>query len=555
MTSNEPPGWLNRTSDLVARCLREGRDFVGFLPELLSPWFQSLRRSGHFLASLPALAVVTLAAGLALARWQISAQDLSTHYVLAANRALQSQDDARALTYYRKALDLIGNLREPVRDNVRDHVRHNYQCEGERRLTTASDFAGARACFERVLALDAANPVALYGLALCLDGTGHFDDAAARMARLAPADRAGYYPAHLWQAQRLLQAAEPTEADRRLAEVHLQLALQLEPHEAGAHALLAQLYWDSARYDEAEPHLKSAAPAAPALRLRLAELYTARQDWVHAAKEAHLAVPFFRDRCRSAPQDVSARIFWAEAEMLAGRHADAVRILRAELDSADRTIYLQTLGRVYASWAAAVERNPKADPARRLQLVEEGLKYDTGNSDLLSVLTPERTRPDEAAQTRELLLRLISDGRAPAAANLILGMDAWQRRDFDAARVHWETALRLEPQLNLAANNLAWLLAHEEPRDLTRALALIDAVLQRAPLDPRFRGTRGAILARLGRWREALPELIAALPASRDSAAHHRLLSETYQQLGLSELAQEHQNRAELLDNNKATGR
>jgi Flp pilus assembly protein TadD len=201
-----------------------------------------------------------------------------------------------------------------------------------------------------------------------------------------------------------------------------------------------------------------------------------------------------------------------------------------------------------------VERNAKADPAQRLQLVEEGLKYDAGNSDLLSALTPERIRPGEAAQTRALLQRLISDGRAPAAANLILGMDAWQRRDFAVARVHWETALQLSPQLNLAANNLAWLLAHEEPRDLTRALALIDAVLQRAPNEPRFRGTRGAILAGLGRWREALPELIAALPASRASAAHHRLLSETYQHVGLSDLAQEHQNRAEMLEK-KETGR
>jgi tetratricopeptide (TPR) repeat protein len=215
---------------------------------------------------------------------------------------------------------------------------------------------------------------------------------------------------------------------------------------------------------------------------------------------------------------------------------------------------LQALGRVFASWAAAVERDATADPGLRLQLVEEGLKYDAGNSDLLSALTPERTRSGEAVQTRALLQRLISDGRAPAAANLILGMDAWQSRDFAAARVYWETALRLAPQLNEAGNNLAWLLAHEEPRDLTRALALIDAVLERAPLDPRFRGTRGAILAGLGRWNEALPELVAALPVSRESAEHHRLLSQTYLQLGLSDLAREHETRAAMLDK-KETGR
>jgi Flp pilus assembly protein TadD len=522
----------------------EGVHQVELLPEYLSDWSPSLWRFRHFLGSLPVLLVATVVAALALANWQRSARGLRERYVQEADRALQAQDDARARTYYRKAFTLGGNSR--------DHMRAIYQREGERRLTAASDFAGARLCFERVLALDAASPAALLGLALCLDGTGRVGDAAAIMTRLAPADRSGYFPAHLWQAQRLLQAAEPTAADQRLAELHLQLALKLHPGEAGAHALLAQLYWNSARYDEAEPHLVNAAPAAPALYLRLAELHAARKEWGQAAKEADLAVPFFSDRCRFAPQDVPARVFWAEAEMLAGRHADAVHILRAELGSADQPVYLQTLGRVYASWAAAVERDAKADPAKRLQLIEEGLKYDAGNSELLSALTPERTRPGEAAQTRALLLRLISDGRAPAAANLILGMDAWQRRDFAAARVHWETALRLAPQLNLAANNLAWLLANEKPRDLTRALALIDAALERAPHEPRFRGTRGYILARLGRWREALPELIAALPAYRASASHHRLLNETYKKLGLSELALEHQNRAEMLAKKEA---
>ena len=322
-------------------------------------------RSRRLAVRLPALLVVLLVGGLALARTLKSNTELLQRYLQAADSALREKDYAAARNYFQKALQL-GSSRPEVR----------------------------------------------YALALCQEGTGHDALAASLMARLAPADKAGYYPAHVWQAQRLLRSAKPTDADRRLAEVHLLLALQQEPGEAGAHALLAQLYWDSARFNDAEPHLVSAAPAAPALYLRLAELQSARRDWQRAAQEADLAVPFFRDRCRSAPQDVPAHVFWAEAEMLAGRHADAVRILRAELGSVNQPVYLQALGRVYASWAAAVERDAKADPAQRLQLVEEGLKYDAGNSDLLSALTPERTRPGEAVQTRALLQRLLSDGRA-----------------------------------------------------------------------------------------------------------------------------------------------
>ena len=146
-----------------------------------------------------------------------------------------------------------------------------------------------------------------------------------------------------------------------MAETKLKFRGSWSGEESG-HAL-AQHYWNSARYDEAEPNLVSAVPAAPALHLRLAELHAVREDWPQAAKEANLAVPFFRDRCRDAPQEVAARVYWAEAEMLAGRHADAVSILQAELNSADQPVYLQVLGRVYAFCAAAVERNTTADPA------------------------------------------------------------------------------------------------------------------------------------------------------------------------------------------------
>ena len=81
MTKKGRPGWLNLATDLGASCLIEGRHLVEFLPEILSRWIRSLWSSRHFLASLPALVVITLGAGLALASWQISALDLGERYL------------------------------------------------------------------------------------------------------------------------------------------------------------------------------------------------------------------------------------------------------------------------------------------------------------------------------------------------------------------------------------------------------------------------------------------------------------------------------------------
>src|SRR5947209_20421318 len=81
----------------------------------------------------------------------------------------------------------------------------------------------------------------------------------------------------------------------------------------------------------------------------------------------------------------------------------------------------------------------------------------------------------------------------------------------------------------LVANNLAWVLANYQPVDLNQALALSDAVIAqddrdaapaqddhdaaiaRAARHLTFRGTRGHILAKLGRHKEALPDLEASL--------------------------------------------
>ena len=63
----------------------------------------------------------------------------------------------------------------------------------------------------------------------------------------------------------------------------------------------------------------------------------------------------------------------------------------------------------------------------------------------------------------------------------------------------------------LVANNLAWVLAFSPPVDLPRALELANAAVNKVPNEPRFRGTRGQILARMEKWKEALPDLEEAL--------------------------------------------
>jgi Flp pilus assembly protein TadD len=109
------------------------------------------------------------------------------------------------------------------------------------------------------------------------------------------------------------------------------------------------------------------------------------------------------------------------------------------------------------------------------------------------------------------------------------------------ARLHWERANQLAPDMPAIANNLAWLLSQSAPPDLPRALQLADMAVEKSPREMNFRDTRGHILMKLGRWKEALADLEAALPTTPNPAEMHLSLAEVYRHLDAPAMAAEHQ--------------
>lgn len=135
-------------------------------------------------------------------------------------------------------------------------------------------------------------------------------------------------------------------------------------------------------------------------------------------------------------------------------------------------------------------------------------------------------------------------GAATGPVRYALGLDAWEHGRAAEARLHWEEACRLWPEMPAFANNLAWVLGTGPNPDLPRALDTINPVIARWPGDPRFRETRGQILARMRHWKEALPDLETALSVYPDDPELHRTLADTYEHLGAPAMAAEHRKRA-----------
>ena len=193
----------------------------------------------------------------------------------------------------------------------------------------------------------------------------------------------------------------------------------------------------------------------------------------------------------------------------------------------------------------------RRDPARKKALteqafskIEEGLRHDPLNPTLMErVGTLLLGKGEESERIRAFLRDQLVAGKGMILAHNCLGMDAWADGRFAEAAEHWEQAYELDPWFPLTTNNLAYSLAFPEPTDLKRALSLVDQALSGKPA-PLLHGTRGQILVKLERWKEAASELENALTGGQDSAGIHSALAEAYDHLQMPDIAEGHRRAA-----------
>ncbi len=409
------------------------------------------------------------------------------------------------------------------------------------RAARAGQHQVAKLCFERLALAPDSTAETRFNLARSLEVLGDQRRAESVLDELAPPDRPGYPAAQLRLAQILLNE-KPTPL-RALweAERHLRQALAGERTSVAANTLLAQILVATGRPEQAPPFLYRAVTERPELRITLARVYRVVNQPDSARYEATLAIREFRRRSEASPDDPEARMRWAEAAAFLEDFATAADVLKQGWQRTNDPRYRATLASLYAVWAGTLKDDPKAEPGSRIALLEHGLRWDPTSKDLLGQFTRMlQTGGAEAERARAMLRNLLAKGEDRAGVHFVLGVDAWLRARLDEARLHFEQADRLAPGSPDIVNNLAWALIRTEPPDLQRALALANLAVERQPDNPLFHGTRGVALARLGRWKEALPDLEAALPASPRDAELHQALADTYEHLGLAEMAAAH---------------
>ena len=91
-----------------------------------------------------------------------------------------------------------------------------------------------------------------------------------------------------------------------------------------------------------------------------------------------------------------------------------------------------------------------------------------------------------------------------------------------------------------ALNNLAYALSQREDADLPRALQLANAAVDTSEGNLYVLETRGQILLKMGRWKEAISDLEAALAEIELRPQVREALALAYDEVGRPELAARH---------------
>ena len=412
------------------------------------------------------------------------------------------------------------------------------------------DFSAARVYFERLVTLNGGEESSRHDLALTLACLGEADRATAVMASLAPLDGTGFGRAHLWLARQILgdPAARRTESRMQEAYAHLVRAKQRLPGSPEVDWCIAQYYVAGRRPEAAVPHLAEAAKQMPELQFELSLLYASLGQVDLARQANHRAHNYFDRRLKTEPNDDDSRLRWARVRMNLDDFDGAVSILSEGMVLRPQGPFQRALAAAFVTRYDRLSQQAANAGTPQLEMLRIALKYDPNCREaVLRLVEFGEGTDDEQKQAREMLEALLAGGYATPFVHFVLGCRAWKAGETDSALFHLERAYDLDEQLGPVANNLAWVLAHQEPPGLERALTIIDSVLECWPDVAQYRDTRGQILVKLERWEDALEDLERALPQMTRDRQLHEALAQIYGKLGQASLAKKHEQLAKNL--------
>ncbi|MEM7453545.1 MAG: hypothetical protein AAF456_04240 [Planctomycetota bacterium] len=442
------------------------------------------------------------------------------------------------------ALILIGipALRAPIQA---ESINNKYRGLAQQAIAD-EEFEKSATYFARIVnATDNPGDNDLFAWAMSLLRTGD-QRAIGILNRLAPDDTPGLERAHAIKAVNLADTLLQNNDPDRLKKLKFHL-----DHCGGPTTPQLQLAWANYHLALEDPgkalgYINNAAEANPQLYILAANVALragqpgARQRALETGRRELEA------RLNDDPFDVQSRVTLALFLTSLEEHDAAEILIREGIRINDSEFIRNALADFLL--AKYDRTSGEASFSERLDYLKSALSLNINNPGIYERLGRAQSEiaPEEIDDVKVVLNESIASGDNAPMAHFTLSNILWLEGDKSQAQWHIEQAYTLQPNFLFIGNNLAWMLATGEDKDLDRALEIAEDVVSRNG-DPRFRDTLGTIYFELGDFQKAKVELESAVSGGLSIPGIHQKLAKIYTELGQPEIAAAHRKRAEVL--------
>ncbi len=391
--------------------------------------------------------------------------------------------------------------------------------------------------------------------ATMLTNSGDLPGAIKILDKLAPEDTAGYGPAHRYKALLLMNLLRTGNQKVSDMTPRLQWHLKYGAREptASNHQLWAAFYTIIGQTDKAIAEQTLAAQQNPDLWIEAAAMCDAKQRLEDRTRFLSRAEAHARRALEVNPLDLPRRLMLTRVLVDQKRLDEAEVVLRAGYQLAASPELRRALSNLEI---VRYEQTPPEsltlsdeELKGRVKTLGKALEIDPTNPAVLrhwGLLHERFATVEQKSLLIKMLEQSIVDGQATAFGHFTLGGMLWQSGQHEEGMFHMEQAFKLDPRFMDAANNLAWMLATQDPPDMERANALIREALKFSPNHVDYLDTYTEVLVREKKWDDALVILERLFPrvGPTQKKELHRRLALVYENLGKADLAKLHREKA-----------
>ena len=416
-----------------------------------------------------------------------------------------------------------------------EKISNRYASEVEQAMIDG-DFKKAKTYFTRLMEnKELTQPQKLQWIVV-LDQTGEREKAEEILDELAPDDGLGFAPAHRLKALHIAFSKKPKKGvpmPLEKLEKHLRLSRDSTPMIQKAWAVY---YRAVDQPDKAIEALIKGAEQDPTLLIVIAKYQGELNRPEDRLETLRTAEKSFERFLEQDPTNSKIRWFLSNSLSQQGRYDDAEKVLVKGMELNPDNTMRQTSAEFFTV-RHDLEQAGEGRVNKRINYLFRALSaqpnYMPIYARLMRLASEEKSGDDNFVRVRNELEHLIGEGQPNPMAHFALSNILWERGEKELATTHLELAYKIEPNFTIVVNNLAWILAYQDPPKLDRALELAKQAVKANPKDGRYHDTLGTVYLKLEQYKDAAAEFELALSGVEDKIAVRKKLIEAYTNLNM----------------------